>query len=401
MRGKMRLFDPSQITGPFALAAFLAAAVVYYLALRSKERQKAIERAAPTEAIRLVSDALPTFTLNLGNLAENEKVKLAIEELRQRQRRFIISAVVVVILAIVSAVLTFALARTGVPAQAEPEKNAARTVDRNDSGVLQATVDTAQFEGIQAGLKTNQERRENTSQPSSPRTLSATSIKSALCSESQACNGIILACQTSGERPSEVNQGVWLYGPNSKEFQDNVQGVGKTDVIKFGRWTNEQCGLSGNGWYAKIGTCGTSRGDGFQRCLKELIVVQARDFVRGEGIALQGTSGAGYGANVLLNAPDYRARPNAAEFEFQAKAAGSYRLVAEYVAEQARTVRILLNGKLIMENALNSVTGCWQQQCQRELNQGRVELKLGWNVMRVERNDVFPHIKQFRFEPIY
>ncbi len=132
----------------------------------------------------------------------------------------------------------------------------------------------------------------------------------------------------------------------------------------------------------------------------EVIVVRATEFLRGLNVALGGPLNTDWGSDVLLNAPDYRYRPNAAEFEFKAKKGGTYRLKAEYAAAEARPVRILLNGSLAISNALNSPTGCWEQRCQTLLYQGQVVLKPGWNVMRVERDNVFPHIRRFVFESL-
>ncbi len=133
---------------------------------------------------------------------------------------------------------------------------------------------------------------------------------------------------------------------------------------------------------------------------REVIVVQATEFLRGLNVAVGGPPSTDWGSDVLLNAPDYRYRPNAAEFEFNAKKSGTYRLKAEYAAAEARPVRILLNGSLALSNALGSPTGCWEQRCQTVLYQGQVVLKLGRNVMRVERDNVFPHIRGFVFESL-
>jgi hypothetical protein len=131
---------------------------------------------------------------------------------------------------------------------------------------------------------------------------------------------------------------------------------------------------------------------------KEVIVVRATEFRRGLDVAVGGPANTDWGPDVLLNAPDYRYRPNAAEFEFNAKKGGTYRLKAEYAAAEARPVRILVNGSLALRNALGSPTGCWEQRCQTLSYQGQVVLKPGWNVMRVERENVFPHIRRFVFE---
>jgi hypothetical protein len=133
---------------------------------------------------------------------------------------------------------------------------------------------------------------------------------------------------------------------------------------------------------------------------REVIVVRATDFLRGLDVAVGGPPNTDWGSDVLLNAPDYRYRPNAAEFDFNARKGRTDRLKAEYAAAQARPVRILVNGSLALSNALGSPTGCWEQGCQKLLYQGQVVLKPGRNVMRVERDNVFPHIRRFVFESL-
>lgn len=89
------------------------------------------------------------------------------------------------------------------------------------------------------------------------------------CGENENCDGMVVGCQASGHRPSEVAQGKWLYGPNSEEFKTNLQGVGLTGGIEYGAWSNSDCQLSGSGWHAKVGTCGkgTPGAAGWQRCV--------------------------------------------------------------------------------------------------------------------------------------
>lgn len=132
---------------------------------------------------------------------------------------------------------------------------------------------------------------------------------------------------------------------------------------------------------------------------KTPITIPAADYVRPLNVALGGPNNT-YGADVLLNGPPYNDRPNRADYEFNASAGGTYLLKVEYAAADARPVRILLNGDVAIADALGSPTGCWTTNCQRLLNQGRVTLREGLNVLRVERASVFPHLRKFVFEPV-
>lgn len=133
---------------------------------------------------------------------------------------------------------------------------------------------------------------------------------------------------------------------------------------------------------------------------KETITVAASDFIRPLNVALGGPPGSNYGSDVLLNGPDYTDRPNRADWEFKASAAGKYLLKVEYAAKEARPVTIRLNGHVAIENALGAPTCGWDLPCQSLLNQGNVTLRQGWNVLRVERASIFPHIHKFVFEPV-
>lgn len=129
------------------------------------------------------------------------------------------------------------------------------------------------------------------------------------------------------------------------------------------------------------------------------LTVRAADFLRPLNVALGGPGNV-YGSDVLLNGPPYGAAVNRADFEFVAARGGSYMLKVEYAAAVSRPVRVILNSQEVMANALNAATGCWELTCQQVLNQGRVTLRDGLNVLRIERQDVFPHLRRFIFEPV-
>ena len=131
---------------------------------------------------------------------------------------------------------------------------------------------------------------------------------------------------------------------------------------------------------------------------RQRIVIHASEFVRPQNVVLGGVDE--WGSDALHNGPPFTLRPNAAEFDFSAAHGGQYLLKIEYAAQDARPCRVILNGRTAIENAMNASTGCWQPKCQQLLNQGIVMLKDGSNVMRIERDSVFPHIRKIIFEPI-
>lgn len=131
------------------------------------------------------------------------------------------------------------------------------------------------------------------------------------------------------------------------------------------------------------------------------IVIPAASFVNGQNVAVGAAACEGgiYGATVLLNAPPCLNQAQAAEFVFGADA-GQYRLIAEYAALTARPVRLKINNVLVKPSALEDMTGCWFENCQQWIDQGVFNLTQGQNVLRVERDGYFPHMRTFRFEPI-
>jgi hypothetical protein len=130
---------------------------------------------------------------------------------------------------------------------------------------------------------------------------------------------------------------------------------------------------------------------------KLAIVIAAADFARGTHVAIdQCTPGPG----ILANAPPCNAIDNVAEFDFDSTAEGKYRLEINYAAATARPVRIILNGAPFREQALSAPTGGWLNDSLRWTEIGTVVLKRGRNTLRLERNDVFPHIHDLRLLPL-
>ena len=130
---------------------------------------------------------------------------------------------------------------------------------------------------------------------------------------------------------------------------------------------------------------------------KTTIIIRAQDFVRGTNVAIdQCVAGPG----TLANALPCSTANNAAEFDFGVGVAGAYRLDINFAAEVSRPVKVVLNGKLVRDQALSETTGSWLNRNLRWSEVGRVVLKEGANTVRLERADVFPHIHDLRFVPV-
>ncbi|MDW9855401.1 hypothetical protein GOB46_22885 [Sinorhizobium meliloti] len=132
--------------------------------------------------------------------------------------------------------------------------------------------------------------------------------------------------------------------------------------------------------------------------VRPTIVLRAHQAMRKVGVEVGGGLLADYG-EVLHNAPPYSvARPNSAEFDFNSNAGGLYRLEARYAAAQSRAVDIYLNGKLVVDGGISSITGSWTNQ--QDHIEGVVEIKRGANTIKLFRKSVFPHISELRLVPV-
>lgn len=127
------------------------------------------------------------------------------------------------------------------------------------------------------------------------------------------------------------------------------------------------------------------------------ISIRAQDFVDGVNVAIDQCV---VGPGTLANAPPCNAAPNAAQFNVNARTSGAYRLDINFAAAASRPVKILLNGQAMWDQALSETTGGWDNSHLRWTQVGRVHLKEGLNIIRLERANVFPHIHDLRFVPL-
>lgn len=105
--------------------------------------------------------------------------------------------------------------------------------------------------------------------------------------------------------------------------------------------------------------------------------------------------------NVLANArPCRSATENAAEIRFSDPVGQTYRLEVRYAADQSRPISIYVNGSLALANVLGQTTGGWEAYNQQWVTAGSITTHEGANVIRLYRNDVFPHISAIRLMPL-
>lgn len=124
------------------------------------------------------------------------------------------------------------------------------------------------------------------------------------------------------------------------------------------------------------------------------ITLAATSYVRSLHVS---TSPGDYGPDLILNAPPYNARPNAATYEFDA-IQGDYVLWATYAAVLPRPLEISINGAIVFRNGLGKTSESWTKT--ERFEEGRVTLRTGTNVLTLRRSNVFPHIRAIEFIPV-
>ncbi|WP_417388697.1 DUF1553 domain-containing protein [Gimesia sp.] len=117
------------------------------------------------------------------------------------------------------------------------------------------------------------------------------------------------------------------------------------------------------------------------------ILVEAEAYQTGN--VKKSTTGYGEGIGVIYNAGQL---PNIAEYEVEIPEAGRYQLEIRYAAAAARPVQLLINGDLVNDSAAGEVTGSWFPKSQQWKVEGIYQFKAGRNRVRLESQNVFPHI---------
>ena len=122
---------------------------------------------------------------------------------------------------------------------------------------------------------------------------------------------------------------------------------------------------------------------------------EAEDHVRGNVIVDRQKYGDGIG---IISDPG--GQKNFAEYDVTIKSAGTYFLTLRYAAANARPGRVLLDGKVAVENALTEVTGGWLPENQRWHHEGQLELTVGKRVLRIESEPMMSHLDKIRLIPV-
>ena len=116
-------------------------------------------------------------------------------------------------------------------------------------------------------------------------------------------------------------------------------------------------------------------------------IIEAENYQRGNALKL--TTGYGEGIGVILSNGNGEWT---AEYDVTVSTAGLYQIEVRYAAADSRPTQLSLNGQVVKPNALNEVTGSWNQDTNRWHIEGSYEFKVGVNVIRLFRKPPLPHI---------
>ncbi len=125
----------------------------------------------------------------------------------------------------------------------------------------------------------------------------------------------------------------------------------------------------------------------------ETRVIEAEDFTRGNVLIDRETWGAKEDPIVRTGNAE---RPQFAEYEFEGF--GAVDVYARYAAQDARPVRVLLDGVELAKAGLGEVTGSWFRESQRWRSVGTRAIESGTHVLRIESATDLPHIDALAFD---
>ena len=125
------------------------------------------------------------------------------------------------------------------------------------------------------------------------------------------------------------------------------------------------------------------------------IQLQAEKFDRGNVIVDNENYGKGIG---VISDPG--SQKNFVEYDLTFKSPMLIQLELRYAAASARPGRILMNGKVIRENAIAKTTGGWLPEHQQWHSEGLFKITAKQFTLRIESEPMMSHIDQIRLTPL-
>ncbi len=124
------------------------------------------------------------------------------------------------------------------------------------------------------------------------------------------------------------------------------------------------------------------------------IEIEAIKFNRGN--VNRDTTNYGKGIGVINNV----GTPDIAEYDVNIPTAGNYQVELCYASAEVRPIHLLINGKLVKEDAAGKVTGSFFPDRQKWELEGVYPFKQGKNVVKIESNNAIPHIHEILIVPV-
>lgn len=91
---------------------------------------------------------------------------------------------------------------------------------------------------------------------------------------------------------------------------------------------------------------------------------------------------------------------NYAEYDLNIKEEGLYFLQLRYAAKNARPGQVLLDGKVVVQDAIAKTTGGWQPENQQWHDEGSFEMASGKRVLRLQSEPMMSHLDKVRLLPV-
>ena len=123
------------------------------------------------------------------------------------------------------------------------------------------------------------------------------------------------------------------------------------------------------------------------------LLIEAEKFDRGNALRNFDDYGKGIGVIHTGNPPTW------AEWDITVPTSGNYQVELRYAAQEARPVRLLIDGKIVKDNAAGQITGSWFPEGQKWEPQGVYEMQAGKHTLRIESDGTIPHIDKLFLMP--
>ena len=110
------------VTSALSLVAFIAAAASFAIAQSSKAKARLIETANPSDRPELIRAELEFFQVDTKNLTREKQFQVAMEQIRARSRRFLITSFVVCVLGLAFLGLAAYAISSTIPQRSEQDQ---------------------------------------------------------------------------------------------------------------------------------------------------------------------------------------------------------------------------------------------------------------------------------------